>query len=99
MLFSEKMSRIPQPHRAELWQQYRTLCSALAINVQIKKENRIPTEQELMPLKEAAKKADEILRTFGQSPSFFPDRDNFWNRLLEELTAVKEAPTKGDGRE
>ncbi|MBQ1965775.1 MAG: hypothetical protein II348_03785 [Clostridia bacterium] len=98
MLFSEKMSRIPQPHRAELWQQYRTLCSALAINVQIKKENRTPSEQELAPLREAAKKADEILLEFGQDPCFFPHRDGFWNRMLEELTAVKDSPTKGDGK-
>lgn len=98
MLFSEKMSRIPQPQRGELWQEYRVLCTAFPLNVQLKKENRTPTEKELAPLRDAAKKADKILCSCGQSPSFFPDEGDFWNRLMQELTAVKDSPTKGDGK-
>lgn len=97
MIFSEKMAKIPQPQRGELWNQYRVLCTALVLNIQAKKENRTVTEEEIAPLQTAAKRANEILQDFGFTPSFFPDQPDFFPRLIQELTAVKNAPSTGDG--
>lgn len=96
MLFSEKMAQIPQPSRRALWDEYRTLCTALALNVTLKKESRIPTEAELRPLREAAEKANEILGNFGISPSFCPHSSDFFPCLLEELTAIMNTPSTKD---
>ena len=38
MLFSEIMTKIPQPHRAGLWKEYRTLCNALVLRIREKKQ-------------------------------------------------------------
>lgn len=96
MLFSEKMARIPQPCRAELWSQYRILCKALALNVILKNENRSPAEAELLPLKAAAKTANDLLSQFGMEPSFFPESTAFFELLLQELSEIRDAPAKGD---
>ncbi|MBO5248386.1 MAG: hypothetical protein J6B54_03700 [Clostridia bacterium] len=96
MLFSEKMAQVPQPRRADLWSQYRILCNALALNVRLKKENRSPAEAELMPLKTAAKTANDILSQFGMEPSFFPESEAFFDLLIQELSEIRSAPAKGD---
>ncbi len=96
MIFSEKMKAIPQPRRADLWNEYRVLCTALALQVTLKRENRTPTEEELRPLKTAANNANAILSEYGFDPSFFPEQEDFFNLLLDELSAVRSNPTKGD---
>ena len=96
MIFSEKMKAVPQPHRAELWTQYRTLCTALSLQVRLKKENRTASEAELIPLRKAAQTANEILESNGFPPSFFPQSKTFLEELLEELSAVANHPDKQD---
>ena len=96
MIFSEKMSRVPQPRRADLWTQYRTLCTALALQVTVGKENRSPTEEELTPLKQAAETANSILSEYGMTPSFFPQQNDFFCLLTEELTKVAHSPKRND---
>ena len=96
MLFSEKMSQVPQPQRAELWKEYRTLCTALALNVTLRKENRPPREAELIPLREAAKRADAILTEAGFPPSFVPDEEDFFPKLLNELNEIMKNPSSKD---
>ncbi len=96
MIFSEKMKAIPQPRRADLWTEYRTLCTALALQVKLKKENRTPTEEELFSLRKAAENANKILEEYGFSPSFFPQSETFFEQLTEELSAVAKNPSKED---
>lgn len=96
MLFSEKMIQIPQPRRRALWDTYRILCTALVLNVTLKKENRAPTEEELRPLRDAAQTANGILAEFHFPPSFFPEKDEFFSLLLEELFAVSKHPSGKD---
>ena len=96
MLFSEKMTQIPQPQRAELWKEYRTLCTALALNVTLRKENREARDAELSPLREAAKRADVILTEEGFAPSFAPDEEDFFPRLLNELNEIMKNPSSKD---
>ncbi|MBP3300341.1 MAG: hypothetical protein J6M34_02405 [Clostridia bacterium] len=96
MLFSEKMSQVPQPDRADLWREYRTLCTALALNVKLRKEAREATEAELSPLQEAARKANELLARHGMAPSFFPEKSDFLHLLTEELQRIMEQPSNRD---
>lgn len=96
MLFSEKMKKIPQPDRAMLWNEYRTLCSALTLNAALKKENRLPSPEELAPLRNGAERANRILAEQGFEPSFFPAEPNFFELLLRELDAVMQAPSATD---
>ena len=96
MLFSEKMKKIPQPDRAMLWNEYRTLCTALTLNAALKKENRLPSPEELAPLRNAGERANDLLEKHGFSPSFFPQKENFFSHLLEELTAIMNAPSDKD---
>lgn len=96
MLFSEKMAQVPQPHRADLWREYRTLCTALALNVKLRKEAREATEAELSPLQDAARKANELLERHGMPPSFFPEKSDFLLLLTEELQRIMEQPSNGD---
>lgn len=96
MLFSEKLTQIPQPARAALWQEYRTLCTALSLHVTLNKEHRSPNEEELAPLKQAAGQANAILKEYGFPPSFFPESEDFFSRLTEEMTAIAHAPPKGN---
>ena len=96
MLFPEKMSAVPQPRRADLWREYRTLCTALSLQVKLRREERPPTEAELSPLREAAGKANGILAEFGMTPSFFPTDAEFFAKLLEELSAAMKAPRRPD---
>ncbi len=96
MLFSEKMAQIPQPRRADLWKEYRVLCTALALNVRLKKEDRTPTEEELSSLREAAITANGILNEYGFSPSFFPEERDFFKKLIHELSAIASNPSKQD---
>lgn len=94
MLFSEKLSEIPQPDRAALWEQYTVLCTALSLRVKLKRENRPPSEEEMEPLKKAATQANRILRKHSLSPSFFPDDPEFYSRLLLELDNITNEPLK-----
>ena len=96
MLFSEKMPRIPQPRRADLWKEYRVLCSALALRVKLRKEGRTATEEELAPLRESARKANGILAEYGFLPSFFPESEDFFETLVKELEAVADGPSRED---
>ncbi|MBO5214528.1 MAG: hypothetical protein J6B86_07150 [Clostridia bacterium] len=96
MIFSEKMKAIPQPRRADLWNEYRVLCTALALQVTLKRENRPPTEEELLPLKTTANNANAILSEYGFDPSFFPESEDFFNLLINELSAVRSNPARGD---
>ncbi len=96
MLFSEKMAAIPQPKRAKLWQEYRTLCTALALKVQLDRQQRAPTQEELAPLKGAAINANRILEEFHMPPSFSPEKEDFFPLLLAELSALRATPSKGD---
>ncbi len=96
MLFDEKMAKIPQPRRADLWKEYRTLCTALVLEVRAKKQARAVTEEELAPLKEAATAADGILAEYGFSPSFFPKEEDFFPKLCEELRQIMAKPRKKD---
>ncbi len=96
MLFSEKMSLIPQPRRANLWQEYRTLCTGLALHITLKKEQRLPTPEELVPLRQAARQANAILEEYEFSPSFFPDKEDFFPLLIEELTRISHTPSRKD---
>ncbi len=96
MIFSEKMALVPQPRRAALWTEYRTLCTALALQVNLRRERRTATEEELNPLKDAAKKANEILAEFGMEPSFFPEREDFFPLLTEELASIAKSPKHRD---
>ena len=93
MIFSEKMKAVPQPRRADLWTEYRTLCTALALQVKLKKENRSASEEELYPLRKAAENANKILEEYGFSPSFFPRSETFFQQLTEELSAIANHPT------
>ena len=65
MLFSEIMTKIPQPHRAGLWKEYRTLCNALVLRIREKKQGLAPSETDLLPLRTAARRANEILQEQG----------------------------------
>lgn len=96
MLFSEKLTQIPQPARADLWTEYRTLCTAITLQVTLNKEQRSPKGNELEPLRQAAKRANDILQEYGFPPSFFPEAEDFFSRLTQELTAIAHAPRKGD---
>ena len=96
MLFSEKMAQFPQPQRAALWDEYRTLCTALALQVTLRKENRDPRDGELIPLREAAKRADALLTEGGFEPSFYPEQADFFPRLLAELTQIINTPSTKD---
>ena len=96
MLFSEKMSKVPQPDRADLWREYRTLCTALALNVKLRKEAREAAEEEILPLMQAARKANELLARHGMAPSFFPEKSDFLLLLTEELQRIMEQPSNGD---
>lgn len=96
MVFSEKMKAIPQPRRADLWGEYRVLCTALALQVTLKRENRPPTEEELRPLKTASNNANAILSEYGFSPSFFSEQEDFFDLLLDELSAVRENNSDND---
>ena len=96
MIFSEKMKTIPQPRRADLWNEYRVLCTALALQVTLKRENRPPAEEELRPLKTAANHANAILSGYGFEPSFFPENEDFFNLLIDELSAVRNNPRNED---
>ncbi len=88
MIFSEKVKAIPQPPRADLWNEYPVLCTALALKVTLKRENRPPAKEELLPLKTAANNANAILSEYGFDPSFFPEQEDFFNLLIDELSAV-----------
>lgn len=96
MLFSEKMTATPQPRRAELWREYRTLCRALSLRVRLNKEGRAPTEDEVAPLRDAAERANRILEEQGMEPSFFPAEPNFFALLLQELDALMKTPSNQD---
>lgn len=96
MLFSEKMANVPQPRRAELWKEYRTLCSALALKVALRRENRPAAKEELEALRQAAKRADRILAEYGMEPSFTPDSPDFLSRLLRELEEISRQPKRED---
>ncbi|MBQ4323008.1 MAG: hypothetical protein IJC19_03630 [Clostridia bacterium] len=96
MLFSEKMARVPQPRRADLWSEYRVLCTALSLQVRRKKEGRNPSEEELIPLKNAAKRANDILLEQGMEISFFPENESFFDALVTELTAIMNTPSDKD---
>lgn len=96
LLFSDKMTKIPQPRRADLWDCYRTLCTALALNVTLTREERPPTEEELTPLKQGAERANLILAECGMEPSFFPEAENFFPLLLAELTKITHQPKRKD---
>lgn len=96
MIFSEKMKSVPQPRRADLWTEYRTLCTALALQVKLKKENRKASEEELSPLRKAAENANKILEEYGFPPSFFPQSETFFEQLTEELSAVANHPSQHD---
>ena len=96
MLFSEKMANVPQPRRAELWKEYRTLCSALALKVTLRRENRPPKEEELEALRQAAQRADRILAEYGMEPSFAPDSPDFLPQLLRELEEIASQPKRKD---
>ncbi len=96
MVFDEKMAQIPQPRRADLWQEYRVLSTALALELRVKKQGRTVTEEELAPLKEAAEKANHILAEYGFSPSFSPEANDFFPRLTEELRQIMAKPRKED---
>ena len=96
MLFSEKMSRIPQPRRADLWKEYQTLCTVLSLRAGQKKTGIAPAEADLIPLRHAAKNANTILSEFGMSPSFFPEDPDFYAKLLAELDAIMAAPAEKD---
>ena len=95
MLFPEKMSAVPQPRRADLWREYRTLCTALSLQVKLRREGRTATEDELS-LREAAGKANGILAEFGMAPSFFPEDADFLEKLLETLSAARKSPRRPD---
>ena len=96
MLFSEKLAQIPQPQRAALWKEYRTLTTAAALKIRIQKEDRLPTEEELNPLRQSARDANGILSAFGFLPSFFPEEDRFFELLTEELDRIKKASNEKD---
>ena len=95
MLFSEKLTQIPQPARAALWQEYRTLCTALSLQITLNKERRSPNEAELVPLKQAAAQANAILKEYGFPPSFFPESEDFFSQLTVEMTSIANTPSKG----
>lgn len=88
MLFSEVMAQIPQPHRAKLWKEYRTLCNALVLRIREKKQGIAPSEADLLPLRRAAERANEILQEQGYDPFFTPDAPDFLASLLAELDAI-----------
>lgn len=96
MLFSEKMTKIPQPQRRALWDSYRILCTALTLNATLQKEKRSPSEEELSPLRASAQTANGILAEFQFTPSFFPEQEDFFPRLLEELSAISKHPSGKD---
>ena len=96
MLFSEKMKQIPQPDRAALWDRYRTLCTALALEVRLRKEQRTASEEELHPLKQAAAEADALLGKHGFPPSFRPEDPKFFVMLTEELHNIANSPREKD---
>ncbi len=96
MLFDEKMARIPQPRRADLWGEYRILCTALALELRATRQQREITADEIAPLKEAAEKANGILKEFEISPSFFPEEADFLPRLTEELRQIMAKPRRED---
>ncbi|MBQ5820378.1 MAG: hypothetical protein IIW31_04005 [Clostridia bacterium] len=88
MLFSEIMTKIPQPHRAGLWKEYQTLCNALVLRIREKKQGVAPSETDLLPLRTAARRANEILQEQGYDPFFDPDAPDFLPSLLAELDAI-----------
>lgn len=96
MLFSEKLTEVPQPRRADLWTCYRTLCTALSLNVTLRKESRTPADKELLPLRQASMEANSILAEYGMAPSFFPDQEDFFDLLIEELTKIAQSPGRND---
>lgn len=94
MLFSEKLSEIPQPDRAVLWEQYTVLCTALSLRVTLRREERNVRESELAPLRRAAREANRILAAHALAPSFFPDDPEFYTKLLSELDQITNEPLK-----
>ena len=59
-------------------------------------EGRAPTESELLPLYNAAKAANGILSEYGMDPSFSPEKEDFFDLLIAELSEVRRTPSKGD---
>lgn len=88
MLFSEIITTVPQPHRAKLWKEYRTLCNALVLRIREKKQGIAPSEADILPLRRAAERANELLREQGYDPVFDPDAPDFLPSLLAELDAI-----------
>lgn len=98
MLFSEKMKLAPQPQRAALWKEFRILGRALVLHTRLANEGRLPTEEELLPFRKAALRANALLAEASLPPSFDPEAEDFFLRLTEELNRIKneKQADKGD---